>query len=109
MKKSNKSASKHPKIVPLGDRVLLKPFREMEEMKMGKVKFVLPESVSKEKSDRGKVVAVGEGKMVDGKLQPMRVKVGDTVVFSKYGYDEINMNDEELYLVKEDSILAVIK
>ncbi|MBX4195597.1 co-chaperone GroES [Candidatus Parcubacteria bacterium] len=97
------------KIVPMGDRVLLRPERETEEKRIGSVRIVLPESVSKEKSDRGKVVAVGEGRFEDGKLVPMRVKVGDAVIFSKYGYDEVKLDGEELYLVKEDSILAVIK
>jgi chaperonin GroES len=105
MKKTNKS----PKIIPLGDRVLLRPERETEEKKIGNIRIVLPESASKEKSDRGKVIAVGEGKYEDGKLVAPRVKVGDTVMFSKYGYDEIKVGDEELYLVKEDNILAVIK
>jgi len=52
---------------------------------------------------------VGEGKWVDGKLVPIRIKVGDVVIFSKYGYDEVEQDDEELYLLKEDNILAVIK
>lgn len=101
--------TKESKIIPVGDRVLIKPFRETQELNAGKIKIVLPESVSKEKSDRGKVVAVGEGRYEDGKLIAPRVKVGDTIVFSKYGYDEIKVDDEELYLLKEENILAVIK
>jgi len=54
-------------------------------------------------------LAVGEGKWVDGKLVPVRIKVGDVVIFSKYGYDEVEQSGEELYLLKEDNILAVIK
>lgn len=96
------------KLKPLADRVLIKPFKENEDKKIGKIKIVLPESVSKEKSDRGRVVAVGEGKWEDGKLKPMRVKVGDIVIFSKYGYDEVKENEEELYLVREENVLAVI-
>jgi chaperonin GroES len=105
MKKTNSK----PKIVPLADRVLIRPFRETEEVNVGKVKIVLPESASKEKSDRGVVVAVGEGRFEEGKLIAPRMKVGDTVIFSKYGYDEVKLEDEELYLVKEDNILAIIK
>lgn len=101
--------TKESKIVPLADRVLLRPFKETEEMQVGKIKIVLPESVSKEKSDRGKVVAVGEGRYEEGKLIAPRVKVGDVVIFSKYGYDEVKMDGDELYLVKEENILAVIK
>ena len=100
------------KIVPLGDRVLIKPFTE-EDLRKGdkksSLKLILPESMTKEKSAQGKVLAVGEGKMVEGKLQPIRLKVGDTVIFSKYDYDEVEQDGEELYLLKEDQILAVIK
>lgn len=95
--------------MPLGDRVLLRPYREEGDRTIGRIKIVLPESVSKEKSDKGKVLAIGEGRNENGKLIPMKVRVGDTVIFSKYGYDEVVVNDEELYLVKEDNILAVIK
>ncbi len=97
-------------ITPLGDRVLVRPFTE-EDLRKSQGKkasfgIILPESMTKEKSAQGKVLAVGEGKFVDGKLQPVRVKVGDTVIFSKYGYDEVEQDGEELYLLKEDSILA---
>lgn len=54
-------------------------------------------------------MAVGEGKVVEGKLIPVRIKVGDTVIFSKYGYDEVEHDNEELYLLKEESVLAIIK
>ncbi len=108
----NKNAQK-TKIMPLGDRVLVKPFTE-EDLRQSQGKkssfgIILPDSVSKEKSAQGKVLAVGEGKFVDGKLQPVRVKVGDTVFFSKYSYDEIEVDGEELFLLKEENILAVIK
>lgn len=98
------------KIIPLGDRVLVKPFTEAD-LRKGKEKstFILPDSVSKEKSAQGKVFAVGEGKIMDGKLQPVRVKVGDTVFFSKYSYDEIEQDEEEFYLLKEENILAILK
>lgn len=101
------------KIIPLGDRVLVKPFTEADlEKQAGKkssLKLILPDSVTKEKSAQGKVLAVGEGKFAEGKLQPVRVKVGDTVIFSKYSYDEVEQEGEELYLLKEENILAVIK
>ena len=99
------------KIVPLGDRVLIKPFSEeaLRQAQGKKSTFILPESMTKEKSAQGKVLAVGEGKLVEGKIVPIRVKVGDTVIFSKYGYDEVEQNGVELYLIKEDNILAVIK
>ncbi len=98
------------KIIPLSDRVLVKPFTE-EELKGKKSGsgIILPDSMTKEKSAQGRVVAVGEGKYVEGKLQPMRVKVGDTVIFSRYAYDEVDHEGEELYLLKEENLLAVIK
>ncbi|MCR4279187.1 MAG: co-chaperone GroES [Candidatus Zambryskibacteria bacterium] len=105
-----KTKSQATKIIPLGDRVLVRPFSETELRKEGnKSTFILPDSVTKEKSAQGKVLAVGEGKFVDGKLQPVRVKVGDTVFFSKYSYDEIAQDEEELYFLKEENILAIIK
>ncbi len=92
------------KIIPVGERVLVKPFTE-QDLKKGEGKkklndFILPDSVAKEKSARGKVLSVGEGK---------KVRIGDIVVFSKYSYDEIEIDGEELYLIKEENILAVIK
>lgn len=94
-------------VVPLGDRVLVKP-KEKEEEKTDSG-IIIPETASKESPQQGEVVAVGEGRLEDGKRVPVSVEVGDTVVFSKFGYDEINYDDEEYYIIKEDSILAVIK
>ncbi|MBX4210394.1 co-chaperone GroES [Candidatus Parcubacteria bacterium] len=94
-------------ITPLGDRVLVKPESAEEEKNIGGI--IIPETSEKEKPARGKVIAVGEGKVVDGKRIPVDVSVGDTVVFSKYGYDEVKIGDEELYIIKEENILAVIK
>lgn len=115
-RRSAEKAETKAQIKPLGDRVLVRPFTEealrlLRQAQGKKPSFgiILPESVTKEKSAQGKVLAVGEGKWVDGKLVPVRVKVGDTVVFSKYGYDEVEQDGQELYLLKEDNILAVIK
>jgi chaperonin GroES len=98
-------------IKPFGDRILVRPFTE-DEVKGNKgdhYGIIIPDTVSKEKSAQGKVLAVGEGKIVEGKLVPVRVHVGEIVIFSKYGYDEVEQDGEELYLLKEDNILAVIK
>ena len=104
---------KNIQIKPHGDRILVRPFTE-EALRRAQGKnpsygIILPDTVTKEKSAQGKVLAVGEGKWVEGKLVPMRIKVGDTVIFSKYGYDEVEQNGEELYLLKEDNILAIVK
>ncbi|MDB5254512.1 MAG: co-chaperone GroES [Parcubacteria group bacterium] len=110
-KKTNKiTPAKTVGIVPLADRVLIRPMTVQEaEGKKASLNFILPESMTTEKSAQGKVLAVGEGKYVDGKLQPVKVKVGDIVLFSKYSYDEVSSNGEELFLLKEDNILAIIK
>jgi chaperonin GroES len=108
-----KNIKKSPEIRPCGDRVLVRPFTEeaLREAQGKKSSFdiILPESMTKEKSAQGKVLAIGEGKWVDGRLVPIQVKVGDTIIFSKYGYDEVEQNGEEFYLIKEDNILAIIK
>lgn len=92
-------------IEPLGDRVLVRPMRE-EEKRIGAL--IIPAIGGKEMPDTGTVLAVGEGKYVDGKLAPMRVRVGDRVMFSKYSYDEVTLAGETLYIIKEDNVLAVI-
>ncbi len=97
------------KIVPLGSRVLIRPFTKEELMKKNSFGIILPEDGSKEKSEQGIVLAVGVGDYQDGKLVAPRVKVGDKVVFSKYGYEDVNVDGEELYLIKEENILAVLK
>lgn len=94
-------------IKPLGDRVLVKPI-DYKESKT-EAGIIIPDTTEKEKPEQGKVIAVGEGKYVDGKLIPVSVKKGDTVVFSKYGYDEVKMNEEEYFIIREENILAVIK
>jgi len=98
---------KDNKIKPLGDRVLLKPFSEEETQKTS-FGIIIPDTVSKEKPEQGKVVAVGEGRLENGKRIPLSVKVGDKVIFSRYGYDEFKHDGEEYYILKEENILAII-
>ena len=106
MKKRN---NKEQKIVPLLDRILVKPIRE-DDIK-SKAGIIIPESISKEKPEKGKVIAVGEGKWnEDGDHRvKMSVKVGDMVLFTKYSPDEIKIDDEEYFILREENILAVIK
>lgn len=109
--KSNSAATKTggaSKIIPLGDRVLVKPVSE-EELSKTSSGIIIPETVSKEKPETGTVIAVGEGKWEDGKRVPVSVKVGDKVVFSRYGYDEVKLEGEEYYILKEENVLAIIK
>ncbi len=97
-------------IKPLGDRVLVQPLSDEEREKTTKLGLVIPDTVEKEKSERGKIIAVGPGKMTDeGKIIPMGVKKGQVVIFSKYGPDEIKVGDKEYYIIKEDNILAVLE
>lgn len=109
--KINKMGSHNEKlqILPLGDRVLLKPL-SLEDLNTRNSGIIIPETVSKEKPEQGKILEVGEGRLgEDGKRIPLSVKVGDRVVFSRYGYDEIKVNGEEYYILKEENILAIIK
>ncbi|MEK7116834.1 MAG: co-chaperone GroES [Patescibacteria group bacterium] len=96
------------KIRPLGDRILLKPLTEDETNKTASG-IIIPDTVSKEKPEQGIVMAVGDGRWDDGKKIPVSVKVGDKVVFSRYGYEEVKLDGVEYYILKEENILAVIK
>ena len=93
------------KIKPLRDQVLLEPVRE--EAKRGGI--ILPDTVSKERPEKGKVIATGPGRFVDGKLVPVSVKKGDTVLFTKYGPNEIKVGDKEYLMCREEDILAIIE
>ncbi len=91
------------KLQPLADRVLVKPTEKEEKTKSG---IYIPDT-AKEKPQEGKVLAVGPGKMSDeGKLIPLDLKVGDVVIYSKYGGTEIKVDDEELIILRESDILA---
>ena len=93
-------------IKPLGDRVIIKPITEDITTKSG---IVLPETVEKEKAEKGEVVAIGPGRVLDnGGLAPMSVKVGDKVMFKKYSPDEIKIDGQELLVISESDILAII-
>lgn len=108
-KKKTTKSGKGNKIVPLQDRILLKPFTKNEFEEANSSGIIIPDTIDKDKPEQGKVIAVGLGKYIDGKLVPMNIKVGDVVIFSKYGYDEVKIDGEELYILKEDNILAIIK
>ncbi len=95
-------------IQPLGDRVVVLPSSKKEE-KVSASGIIIPDTVDKEKPAKGKVVAVGPGRYDDGDLIPMSLKVGQTVLFSKYGYDEVKIDGEDYYILSESQVLAVIK
>ena len=93
------------KLVPLGDRVVLKQLIEEETTKSG---IVLP-GQNKEKPQQAEVLAVGPGGMVDGKEVKMEVKVGDKVIFSKYAGTEVKVEDEDYIICRQSDVLAVIQ
>ena len=107
--KSKPNVSNSHRVVPLGSRVLVRPFSKEELEAKNNFGIILPQSDKKEKSEQGEILAVGRGEYKDGKLVSLSVNVGDRVVFSKYGYDDVEVDGEELYLIKEENILAVLK
>ena len=93
------------KLVPLGDRVVLKQLVAEETTKSG---IVLP-GQNKEKPQQAEVVAVGPGGTIDGKEVKMEVKVGDNVIYSKYAGTDVKIEEAEFIIVKQSDILAVIQ
>ena len=94
------------KVKPLGDRVLVKPVDEEEQVKGG---IIIPDT-AKEKPSRGEIVAVGDGKSDDsGNKVALSVKAGDIVLYGKYSGTEVNLDDEEYLIMPEGDILAVIE
>lgn len=93
------------KLVPLGDRVVLKQLVAEETTKSG---IVLP-GQAQEKPQQAEVVAVGPGGVIDGKEVTMQVKPGDKIIYSKYSGTEVELEEENLIIVKQSDILAVIE
>ncbi len=92
------------KIRPLQDRIIVKRLDEEEKTSGG---IIIPDT-AKEKPQEGKVIAVGKGKINDdGKIQPLDVKKGDRVLFSKYSGTEINIEGEEHLIIREDDVLGI--
>lgn len=93
------------KIQPLRDRIVVEVLEAKEKTKGG---IVLPDT-AKEKPQEGKVVAVGKGKTTDeGKLVPLEVKVGDRILYGKYSGAEVNIDEKEYLIIKEEDILAIV-
>ena len=94
------------KIKPLADHILIESIKEEERTKTG---ILLPETAEKEKPEQGKVIAVGPGRKTSaGKIIPLEVKVGDKVLFTKYGPNEIKVDGKEYLIAKEEDILAIL-
>jgi len=95
------------KIKPIADHLLIEPLEEEEKTKAG---IFLPESADKERPEQGKVVAVGPGKKNEkGGIVPLEIKVGQKVLFTKYGPTEIKVDGKKYLIAKEEDILAIIE
>jgi len=102
--------SKKIGLKPLGDRIVVKPSSELEGGSKTASGIYIPETAEKERAEKGKVVAVGPGKTTDeGKKLSMQVKVGDTVLFTKYGPDEVKFDGEEYFILSESNVLAILE
>ena len=93
------------KLQPLGDRVVVRPLEEAEEMRGG---LYIPDT-AKEKPLQGEIVAAGPGRFEKGERVPMEVKVGQKVLYSKYAGTDVRVGDDELLIIKESDVLAVVE
>jgi chaperonin GroES len=94
------------KLRPIGDHIIVKPM-EAEEVKKGGI--IIPDT-AKEKPSKGEVIAVGPGKTLEnGQKKALEVKAGDKVIYSKYGGNEIKLDEQELLILTEEDVLAVIE
>ena len=93
-------------IQPLGDRILVKLLEEEGKSPGG---IILPDT-AKEKPQEGKVMAVGRGRLLeDGTIRPLEIRIGDTVLFAKYSGTEVNHEEKEFLILREEDVLAVLK
>jgi chaperonin GroES len=92
------------KVSPLADRVVVKALEETEQMRGG---LYIPDT-AKEKPQQGEIVAVGPGRFDEGKRVPMDLKVGDKVLYGKYSGTEVTIDGEQLLILRESDVLAVI-
>jgi len=91
---------------PLHDHVVVKPITEDEVTKSG---IVLPDTVDKERPEKGEVIAIGPGKLLEnGERAPMSIKVGDKVMFKKYSPDEIKIDNEEYLVISDGDIMLTL-
>lgn len=98
--------SNTPKIRPLSDRIVVQA-KESESKTAGGI--VIPDTADKDKPMQGTVLAIGNGKYIDGKLQPLQVKVGDKVLFGKYAGTSIKLETTEYLVMREEDVMGVIE
>ena len=95
-----------PKIRPLSDRIVVKPM-ETESKTAGGI--VIPDTADKDKPIRGTVIAIGNGKYVDGKIHPLQVKIDDEILFGKYAGTSIKLLDTEYLVMREEDVMGVLE
>lgn len=95
-----------PKIRPLSDRIVVEA-KETESKTAGGI--VIPDTADKDKPMQGTVIAIGVGKVIDGKLQPLQTKVGDQVLFGKYAGTAIKLQEKEFLVMREDDVMGVLE
>lgn len=93
-------------IRPLADRIVVEPQEAELKTKGG---IVLPDNADKDKPMRGKVIAIGNGKYSDGKIQPLQVKIGDQILFGKYAGTSVKLNEKDLLVMREEDVMGVIE
>lgn len=94
-------------IKPLADHIVIEPLQREEKTESG---IILPDTAEKERPEQGKVIAVGAGRKTDeGRVVAPEVKVGDVVLFTKYGPNEVKVGDKEYLIAKEEDILAILE
>lgn len=98
--------SKTPNIRPLSDRIVVEA-KEAESKTAGGI--FIPDTADKDKPMQGTVIAIGIGKYIDGKLQPLQVKVGDQVLFGKYAGTNVKLTDKEFLVMREEDVMGVVE
>lgn len=98
--------SKTPNIRPLSDRIVVEA-KEAETKTAGGI--YIPDTADKDKPMQGTVIAIGNGKYVDGKLQPLQVKVGDQILFGKYAGTNVKLSEKEYLVMREEDVMGVIE
>lgn len=94
------------KIRPLSDRIVVKP-KEIETKSAGGI--VIPDTAAGEKPQQGEVVAIGNGKYIEGKLQPLQVKVGDQILFGKYAGTNFSLANTDYLVMREEDVMGVLE
>ena len=99
-------ATQTPKIRPLSDRIVVQA-KELESKTAGGI--VIPDTADKDKPMQGTVLAIGTGKYIDGKIQPLQVKVGDQILFGKYAGTNIKLDNTEFLVMREEDVMGVVE